>query len=94
MNAQLATAEIHAMREVLHDFPPGVRALDELEMHKGNIPTAFEDLWVEKNGGVALPEKKSLWQTTLNVLRSELCGDDGFRAQVKEYSDAPTLLFE
>ncbi len=89
MNAQLATAEIHTMREMLHDYPPGVRALDELERHKGNIPTAFEDLWVERNGAVALPEKKSLWQTTLKVLRNELCGDDGFRAQVKEYSTNP-----
>ncbi|MEO0844573.1 MAG: hypothetical protein AAF063_37790, partial [Cyanobacteria bacterium J06643_5] len=28
-------------------------------------------------------------QTTLNVLRNELCGDDGFRTQVKEYSKNP-----
>jgi len=89
MNAQLATNEIHTMRELLYDYPPGVHALDELERHKGNIPTAFEDLWIEKNGAVTVPEKKSLWQTTLNVLRNELCGDDGFRTQVKEYSKNP-----
>ena len=53
MNAQVAINEIHTMREVLQDYPPGIRALDELERHKGNIPTAFEDLWVEKNGAVA-----------------------------------------
>ncbi len=89
MDAQLALNEINAMREIVPDYPPAQHALDEIEKHNGNIATAFSDLWVEKNGAVTLPEKKSLWQTTLKVLRNELCSDEGFRNQVKEYTKNP-----
>ncbi|MDJ0737238.1 MAG: hypothetical protein QNJ47_24760 [Nostocaceae cyanobacterium] len=89
MDAQLALTEINAIREIVPDYTPAQQALDEIEKHNGNMATAFSDLWVEKNGALALPEKKSLWQTTLKVLRNELCGDEGFRGQIKEYTKNP-----
>ena len=32
---------------------------------------------------------KSLWQVTLEVLREEVCGDEGFRSQVLDYNKNP-----
>ena len=36
-----------------------------------------------------MAEGRSLWQITLKTLRNELCGDDGFRGQLKEYTKNP-----
>ncbi|BAY07649.1 hypothetical protein [Calothrix sp. NIES-2098] len=89
MDAQLTSNEINATRELLANYAPGKHALDILEKHNGNYDTSFNELWVEKNGVLVMPEGKSLWQTTLKVLRQELCGDDGFRGQLKEYTKNP-----
>lgn len=49
-----------------------------------------EDLWTEKNGPPpTMKDNKSLWQITLKALRKELCGDDGFRGQLSEYTKNP-----
>ena len=32
---------------------------------------------------------KSVWETTIKVLRREICGDEGFRAQFKNYTRNP-----
>ncbi len=90
MDLQLATPEINAVRQILQDYDPAQQALDTLERHNGSFDISFDELWVEKNGVVAMPEGKSLWQTTLKVLRNELCGkDDSFRTKVQEYTRNP-----
>jgi hypothetical protein len=86
---QVTSSEIQAMRELMPDYPPGLEAMDHLEKHKGNMETAFQDLWQEKNGRAMMEEGRSLWQITLKTLRNELCGDDGFRDQLKEYTKNP-----
>ncbi|MEA5552879.1 hypothetical protein VB713_18200 [Anabaena cylindrica UHCC 0172] len=86
---QLTNNEIQAMRELMPDYTPGLEALDQLEKHNGNMETAFQDLWREKNGAAMMVEGKSLWDITLKNLRNELCGDDGFRGQIKEYTKNP-----
>ncbi|WP_392530753.1 hypothetical protein [Nostoc sp. C117] len=86
MDAQLSLTEINVAREILQDYDPAQHALNHLEKHNGKVETAFEDLWIEKNGKPLMQQSKSLWQVTLKVLREELCGDDGFRGQLKEYS--------
>ncbi|WGV27166.1 hypothetical protein [Halotia branconii] len=95
MDAQLSSNEINTARELLSDYTPAQHALDHLERHNGKFDTSFNDLWVEKHGVTVMPQGKSLWQTTLKVLRQELCGDDGFRGQLKEYTknqgNAPLL---
>ncbi|BAY23094.1 hypothetical protein NIES2100_28580 [Calothrix sp. NIES-2100] len=95
MDAQLTSNEINVARELLGNYAPANHALDVLEKHNGNCDTSFDELWVENNGVLIMPEGKSLWQTTLKVLRQELCGDEGFRGQLKEYTkkpgDAPLL---
>ena len=86
MDAQLTTTEINAAREVLQDYAPAKQALATLETHDGRLDTAFDQLWIEKNGSPPFMQDKSLWEVTLEVLRNELCGNDGFRAQVKRDS--------
>lgn len=89
MNAQLTSNEINEKRQLLGDYAPAKHALDILEKYNGNYDASFNELWVEKNDVQIMPEGKSLWQTTLKVLRQELCGDDGFRGQLKEYTKNP-----
>jgi hypothetical protein len=60
-----------------------------LDSNQGNFEISFEQLWTEKYGKQAFGSR-SIWQSTLTVLRQELCGDEGFKNQVKEYSKNPT----
>jgi hypothetical protein len=54
------------------------------------MEASFDQLWIEKNGQPPdMPEGKSLWQVTLSELRKEVCGDEGVRTQIKEYSKNP-----
>lgn len=89
MNAQLTPDEIIAVRELLKEYQPADRAVDAIARHNGNLETSFEELWIDKNGTATIPKKKSIWQTTLDVLREELCGDDGFRSRLSEYTKSP-----
>ncbi len=89
MDAQLSSNEINLAREILQDYAPAQHALNVLEKHNGNCNTSVDELWVDKHGVMLMPQGKSLWQTTLKVLREELCGDDGFRGQIKEYTKNP-----
>ncbi|MBD2570396.1 hypothetical protein [Anabaena lutea] len=86
---QITSGEIQAMRELMPDYTPGLEAMDHLEKHNGNMETAFQDLWQDKNGQMIMGEGRSLLQITLKNLRNELCGDDGFRGQIKEYTKNP-----
>ncbi len=89
IDAQLSVTEMNAAREILQDYDPGQEALNHLEKHNGKVETAFEDLWIEKNGKPLMQQGKSLWQVTVKVLREELCGDEGFRGQLKDYTKNP-----
>ncbi|MEH2277649.1 MAG: hypothetical protein V7K40_23370 [Nostoc sp.] len=89
MDDQLSHTEMNVARGILQDYDPAQHALNHLEKHNGKVETAFEDLWIEKNGQPLMQQRKSLWQVTLKVLREELCGDDGFRGQLKDYTKNP-----
>ncbi|MEH2118260.1 hypothetical protein [Nostoc sp.] len=89
MDGQLSHTEMNAARKILQDYDPAQHALNHLEKHNGKVETAFEDLWTEKNGQPLMQQSKSLWQVTLKVLREELCGDEGFRGQLKDYTKNP-----
>ncbi|QMS90210.1 hypothetical protein HUN01_22435 [Nostoc edaphicum CCNP1411] len=88
MNAQLTLDEIKSARELLKEYEPANEAIDAVERHNGNLETSFEELWIEKNGQSAMGVKK-IWQTTLDVLRDELCGNEGFRARLSDYTKSP-----
>lgn len=64
--------------------------MDHLERHNGDMERAFQDLWQAKNGQAMMGRDKSLLQITLNALGNELCGDEGFRGQIKEYTKNPS----
>ncbi|MGB6300748.1 MAG: hypothetical protein WBF90_31875 [Rivularia sp. (in: cyanobacteria)] len=89
MNTQLDSTEINQKQQLLKDYEPAQKALTILEQNDGNFNTAFDELWTEKFGTDTY-DKKSLWKSTLTVLRQELCGDEGFQAQFKEYSKNPS----
>jgi hypothetical protein len=96
MDVQLTTTEINSVREILHDYEPAQHALQNLQQHNGNVKRSFQDLWAEKNSPLPIKqeleleqERESLWEVTLRVLREELCGDEGFRGQLSEYTKNP-----
>lgn len=89
MNAQLTQDEINSVRVLLKQYQPADKAIAAVQRHNGNLETSFEELWVDKNGVVAMPKGKNIWQTTLEVLRDELCGDEGFRARLSDYTKSP-----
>ena len=88
MNTQLDCTEINHIQQLLTDYEPAQKALITLEQNNGNFDTTFDELWAEKFGTNTYG-KKSLWQSTLTVLREELCGDEGFSAQFQEYTKNP-----
>jgi hypothetical protein len=91
VETQLTTPEVNEKRQLLQDYEPAAEAFAILEEQQGRLDLSFDELWAKKTGQVFEdPSKRqSLWQTTLQVLRQELCGDEGFRAQFKEYTKNP-----
>lgn len=89
MDAQLTTAELEARRSLLQDYLPAQEALATLEKHNGRLDAAFDELWIDKNGSPTQYDLERLRRVTLKQLRQEVCGDEGFRTQIKEYSKNP-----
>ncbi len=85
MTIQLTSTELKETRQLLEEYKPAQEAITILEANNGLLEVSFEQLWQTKNGIQQLSQGKSLWEVTKKVLRQEICGDDGFRAKVKEY---------
>jgi hypothetical protein len=89
MEVQLSTNEIQAKQQLLQEYEPAQEAFAILEKNQGRLDASFDELWEEKNGRQTFAKGKSLWKVMLGELRKELCGDDGFRGKVKEYTNNP-----
>ncbi|HEY9638634.1 MAG TPA: hypothetical protein V6D14_34950 [Coleofasciculaceae cyanobacterium] len=89
MEVQLSTDEIQAKQQLLQEYEPAQEAFAILEKNQGRLDASFDELWHEKNGRQTFANGKSLWKVMLGELRKELCGDDGFRGKVKEYTNNP-----
>ncbi|MGD2182421.1 hypothetical protein [Lusitaniella coriacea] len=90
MDEQLTLAEIERKQDLLQDYSPAQRALNVLQAEEGDIQASFEKLWAETNGTIpTMAEGQSIWEVTKEVLRDEICGDEGFKAKVKEYNNNP-----
>ena len=89
MEVQLSTDEIKAKQQLLQEYEPAQEAFAILEKNQGRLDASFDELWEEKNGRQTFTKGKSLWKVMLGELRKELCGDDGFRGKVKEYTSNP-----
>jgi hypothetical protein len=92
MSDRLTPTEIQAVQRLMQGYAaPEVgeitSAIATLEQHHGDLDASFNALWVERVD--ALGNQKSLWQVTIQELRKEICGDEGFRGKVKEYSKNP-----
>ncbi|MEB3339976.1 hypothetical protein [Okeania sp.] len=91
METKLTFDEIKEKQQLLQDNNYAQKALAILEKNNGKLDTNFNQLWHKKNAPLEAfsPSGKSFWKVTLEVLRQELCGDEGFRAQFKEYTKNP-----
>ena len=94
MSTEYGSTEINEKRQLLQNYHPAQEALTVLEQHQGQLDEAFDQLWSEANESeiVAFSKggKPSLWQVTLEVLRKEVCGDEGFRSKISDYNKNPT----
>ncbi len=91
MEVQLSTDEIQAKQQLLQEYEPAQEAFAILEKNQGRLDISFDELW-NKNFAAEKTQYiqgKSLWKVMLGELRKELCGDDGFRGKVKEYTNNP-----
>jgi hypothetical protein len=93
MNTQYTATEINQKRQLLQNYHPAQEALTVLEQHQGQLDEAFDQLWSEANESETVTfekgEKRSLWKVTLEVLRTEVCGDEGFRSKILDYNKNP-----
>ncbi|MGB3402586.1 MAG: hypothetical protein WBA77_07835 [Microcoleaceae cyanobacterium] len=93
MNTQYTSTEINQKRQLLQNYHPAQEALTVLEQHQGQLDEAFDQLWSQTHeSNIATfdkGKKRSFWQVTLEVLRTEICGDEGFRSKINEFNKNP-----
>ncbi len=81
METQLTAQEIKARQQLLEAYKPAQKAFAALENNNGQLEASFDELWAEQTKQMKqMSGGKSLWQSTLKVLREEICGDEGFQA--------------
>ena len=88
MNTQLTASEIQEIQQILKD-EPAQKALSTLEQNNGNLEASFDILWQEQFGIQEYGKGKSLLQLVLDEIRAEICGDEGLRGKLKEYTNNP-----
>jgi hypothetical protein len=87
METQLTAEEIKARQQLLEAYEPAQKAFAALEKHNGKLEASFDELWAEQTQ--QMYAGKSLWESTLKVLRKEICGDEGLRSQFQNYTKNP-----
>ena len=89
MNPQLTSVEIQEIQQLLQGDTSTQPALTTLQQYNGDLEASFDALWQEKFGKTDYGKGKSLLQLTLDEIRTEICGDDGLRGKITEYSKNP-----
>jgi len=89
MTTQLTPAEIEEIQQLIQDNASAQQALTTLQQNNGYLEASFDALWQEKVGKTDYGKGKSLLQLTLDEIRAEICGDDGLRGKIKEYTKNP-----
>ncbi|MCY7321384.1 MAG: hypothetical protein LH660_06180 [Phormidesmis sp. CAN_BIN36] len=91
---QLSEAELSQVQQTLRDYEPSQSAIATLLDHDGDLDTSLEAMLRSEMGQAAFGDKP-LKQVVLDVLREQICGDDGFRQRVTAYTkkteDTPLL---
>ncbi|NJL39886.1 MAG: hypothetical protein HC899_26375 [Leptolyngbyaceae cyanobacterium SM1_4_3] len=81
---QLTETELLQVQQTLRDYAPSQPAIATLIDQEGDLDASLEQLLRSQLGTVTF-ERQSLKQVTLEVLREQLCGDEGFRQKLKDY---------
>ncbi|MEA5534581.1 hypothetical protein [Crocosphaera sp. XPORK-15E] len=56
----------------------------------GDLETAFNELFQEKNGTIPSFNNQSLWEVILQVMRQEICGEnDSLKSQIQAVRNNP-----
>lgn len=82
---QLSNTELSQIQQTLSDYEPSQAAISSLLDHNGDLDASLEEL-LSAQMGQAVMGQQSLKQVTLEVIREQICGDDGFRQKIKEYT--------
>lgn len=82
---QLSQSELLQVQQTLRDYEPSQGAIATLLDHNGDLDTSLEAMLRSEMGQATFGEK-SLKQVTLDVLREQICGDDGFRKKLADYT--------
>lgn len=89
MNPELTMDEVYHYQEMMHDHHDASHALSRLEAHQGKVDSTLKELWEEKEAEFLGIDLDKFWQVSLQVIREELCGHEGFRAKVSAYTKSP-----
>ncbi|MDZ8025249.1 MAG: hypothetical protein RMY36_011145 [Nostoc sp. SerVER01] len=89
MNPQLTPAEIQEIQQLLEGDTSTQSALATLQQYNGDLEASFDALWQEKFGKTDYGKGKSLLQLIIDEIRTEICGDDGLRGKITEYTKNP-----
>ena len=81
---QLSETELLQVQQALRDYEPSQSAIATLVDQDGDLDASLE-LLLRSQQGTATFGQASLKQVTLDVLREQLCGDEGFRQKLKDY---------
>lgn len=81
---QLSQTELLQVQQTLRDYDPSQPAIATLVEQNGDLDASLEEL-LRSRMGTATFGQPSLKEVTLEVLREQLCGDDGFRQKLKDY---------
>lgn len=89
MNPQLTPAEIQEIQQLLEGDTSTQSVLATLQQYNGDLEASFDALWQEKFGKTDYGKGKSLLQLIIDEIRTEICGDDGLRGKITEYTKNP-----
>jgi hypothetical protein len=89
MNPELTMDEVHHYQGMMQSHHDASHALSRLEAHQGKVDSTLKELWEEKEEKSLGIDLDKFWRVTLQVIREELCGNEGFRAEVSKYAKKP-----
>ncbi len=89
INPELTMAEVYHYQDMMHNHQDASHALSRLEAHQGKVDSTLKELWEEQEQEFLGIDLDKFWRVTLQVIREELCGNEGFRAKVGTYTKSP-----
>ncbi len=89
MTTQLSLSDIEYWQEQWPKDEATEAAFEMILTEDGDIETAFNELFKEKNGTIQYGNQ-SLWKVTLNILRKEICNkNDSLKSEIQTLRKNP-----